>query len=68
MTLCDDGEGISEANRGKIFDAFFTTRRELDGTGMGLAIVRAMLHAHHGAIRLMPSHKGAAFEIVLPGA
>ncbi|NIX76353.1 sensor histidine kinase [Microvirga terricola] len=68
MTLCDDGEGISPANRDRIFDAFFTTRRESGGTGMGLGIVQAMLRAHGGLIRLLASDKGAVFEIRLPKA
>jgi two-component system sensor histidine kinase CreC len=59
----DDGEGISEKNRDKVFDAFFTTRRESGGTGMGLGIVQATLRAHGGSIRLIGSAKGAAFEI-----
>ena len=51
--VADDGEGVSPNNRPQIFDSFFTTRRDSGGTGMGLAIVRAMLDAHGGAIRLM---------------
>lgn len=35
----DDGTGISEANRQRIFQPFFSTRREQGGTGMGLGIV-----------------------------
>jgi two-component system sensor histidine kinase CreC len=65
ITVRDDGEGVSEANQAKIFEAFFTTRRETGGTGMGLGIVQAMLQAHHGSIRLLPSEKGAIFEIRL---
>ncbi|MBJ6127440.1 ATP-binding protein [Microvirga splendida] len=68
ITVSDDGDGISTANRAMIFEAFFTTRRESGGTGMGLGIVQAMLEAHHGAIRLLPSEKGATFEIRLPEA
>ena len=60
----DDGEGVSPNNRSRIFDSFFTTRRDSGGTGMGLAIIRAMLEAHGGAIRLLESGKGTAFELV----
>lgn len=63
----DNGEGISANNREQIFDPFFTTRRESGGTGMGLGIVRSMLMAHGGAIRLLPSERGTVFEITLPG-
>lgn len=62
----DDGRGVSPGNREKIFDSFFTTRRDCGGTGMGLAIVRAMLGAHGGTIELLGSGEGAAFAITLP--
>jgi signal transduction histidine kinase len=66
VTASDNGEGISPNNRAQIFDSFFTTRRENGGTGMGLAIVRAVLEAHGGTIRLIDSDKGAAFELTIP--
>jgi signal transduction histidine kinase len=68
MTVADDGSGISEGNRDKIFQPFFTTRRESGGTGMGLDIVRAMLEAHDADIALVPSHRGAMFRLVLPAS
>lgn len=68
IRFADDGEGISGGNAERIFEPFFTTRREQGGTGMGLAITAAMLRAHGGAIRLVPSKKGAVFEIILPHA
>lgn len=63
LTVRDDGTGISEGNRERVFDPFFTTRREAGGTGMGLAIVAGLLRAHGGAIRLLPGDGGAGFEI-----
>ena len=66
VTVSDNGEGISRNNRAQIFDSFFTTRREHGGTGMGLAIVRAMLEAHGGTIRLIDSEAGATFELTIP--
>lgn len=68
IAVADDGHGISPGNRDKVFDAFFTTRRESGGTGMGLVIVRAMLEAHGGEIALAESTAGALFELVLPAA
>jgi signal transduction histidine kinase len=68
IKVADDGEGVSPNNRSQIFDSFFTTRRDSGGTGMGLAIVRAMLDAHGGAIKLIDSEKGTAFELTLPVA
>ena len=66
MTVSNDGDPISEPNREKIFDAFFTTRRDTGGTGMGLAIVQAVMTSHGGSIRLLPSDKGVAFELQFP--
>ncbi len=66
----DDGAGVSSNNRARIFDSFFTTRREGGGTGMGLAIVRAMLAAHGGTIDLAEEgaaeKRGATFQLRLP--
>lgn len=66
ITVTDDGEGISEANRDKVFMPFFTTRREQGGTGLGLGIVRSLLQAHRGDIIAEPSEKGAIFILNLP--
>jgi signal transduction histidine kinase len=66
LTVGDDGDGISANNRERIFDPFFTTRREGGGTGMGLAIVRAMLQGHGGSIALTNAEKETVFEIRLP--
>jgi signal transduction histidine kinase len=63
LLVSDDGDGISEQNQGRIFDAFFTTRREQGGTGMGLAIVHSMLRTHGATIRLVPAVDGVTFEI-----
>lgn len=69
VKVIDNGEGVSPNNRAQIFDSFFTTRRENGGTGMGLAIVRAMLDAHGGSIRLLDSSgQGTAFELTIPVA
>jgi two-component system OmpR family sensor kinase len=63
LLVSDNGEGISEGNRDRIFQPFFTTRRDSGGTGMGLDIVRALLRAHDAHIVLQPSATGAKFII-----
>jgi signal transduction histidine kinase len=65
VKVIDNGEGVSPNNRTQIFDSFFTTRRDSGGTGMGLAIVRAMLDAHGGAIRLLETEQETAFELTI---
>ena len=66
MTVSNDGDVISEQNRDRVFDAFFTTRRDNGGTGMGLAIVQSMLRANGGSIRLLRPETGVAFEVEFP--
>lgn len=66
MRVVDDGDGVDHGNRDRIFDPFFTSRRETGGTGMGLAVVRSLLSAHGGRIELTESPAGAAFDIRLP--
>jgi len=66
LLVADDGAGISAGNRDRVFEPFFTTRREQGGTGMGLEIVRTMLQAHGGTISLRPAATGTVFEITVP--
>ena len=68
MSVSNDGDPISEANRDRIFDAFFTTRRDTGGTGMGLAIVRAIMASHGGSIALKPTEQDTVFELQFPAA
>jgi signal transduction histidine kinase len=63
VTVTNDGEPIADNNRDRIFLPFFTTRRESGGTGMGLEIVRSMLRAHGGTIRLAEAGDGVAFVL-----
>ena len=66
IDVCDNGSGISNANRKKVFDMFFTTRRDAGGTGMGLSIVQSMLRTHSGDLKLLESDNGAHFQFTLP--
>ncbi|QFT58566.1 Signal transduction histidine-protein kinase BaeS [Sulfitobacter sp. THAF37] len=63
LTVADNGSGVSQGNRDRLFDPFFTTTRAQGGTGMGLAIVRALIGAHGGTIAHVPTQNGAVFEI-----
>lgn len=63
----DDGPGMDEETRAKVFEPFYTTKAT--GTGLGLAIVRQAVEGHGGSVSVeSPAGGGAAFAIRLPGA
>jgi signal transduction histidine kinase len=65
VQLSDDGPGISLADRNRVFDPFYTTKRA--GTGLGLAIVKRTVERHGGKISVGDSPQGGArFEIRIP--
>jgi two-component system, OmpR family, sensor histidine kinase CreC len=66
VAVTNDGEPIAANHRDKIFMPFFTTRREIGGTGMGLEIVRSMLRAHGGSIHLVAVESGVTFLLTFP--
>ncbi len=63
LHIMDDGEGVPENDIEKLADPFFTTRRTQGGTGMGLAIVSALLEIYEARLRVKPNKNGARFEI-----
>ena len=65
VTIADHGPGIPADVRQRIFEPYFTTKR--DGTGLGLALVRVTLEAHRGTIAVSETPGGGAtFAIVFP--
>jgi signal transduction histidine kinase len=68
LRIADDGCGIAEADRARIFEPFFTGRREHGGTGLGLAIARSLIEASGGSIASEAAAKGAVFALWLPAA
>jgi signal transduction histidine kinase len=65
VDIHDDGVGVSSGNAARIFDRFFTTARDAGGTGLGLAIARQRVAAFGGELALVPSERGAAFQMRL---
>ncbi len=70
VVVSDDGPGISADDLPKVFERFFTRRQgERRGTGLGLALVRAVTEAHGGTvIASSRPGEGASFEVRLPRA
>jgi two-component system heavy metal sensor histidine kinase CusS len=70
IRLEDSGGGIPERLRPVLFQRFARgdESRSSGGFGLGLAITRAIVEAHGGGVRLVPSESGAAFEVDLPRA
>ena len=65
IRVIDNGPGISAAKLEQIFEPFYTTRA--DGTGLGLAVVRAICHAHRGEIRVESQlQQGTIFILRMP--
>ncbi len=64
VTITDHGPGIPDELRQRVFEPYFTTKR--DGTGLGLALVRQTIEAHNGTITVSDTPGGGAtFSVVL---
>ena len=67
ISFADDGPGIPDEHFDKLFDPFFTTRRERGGTGLGLSICYGIVAEHGGKIYVKSKlGKGATFFVELP--
>uniref|UniRef100_A0A9E7ZKW0 histidine kinase n=1 Tax=Bosea sp. NBC_00436 TaxID=2969620 RepID=A0A9E7ZKW0_9HYPH len=64
IAVRDDGPGVPAEIRERVFEPFVTGHPE--GTGLGLAIAREIAGVHGAVLRLLPSERGAHFEIELP--
>jgi two-component system, sporulation sensor kinase E len=65
ISFTDTGGGISPDNMSRIFDPYFTTKKS--GSGLGLLIVRRIVHEHGGEISLVSNEgKGLTLTIRLP--
>jgi two-component system, NtrC family, sensor kinase len=63
----DTGQGIPKELQGRLFDPFYTTKEEGQGTGLGLSVVYGIIQKHQGNITVQSQPgKGASFFIRLP--
>ncbi len=67
ITIADNGPGIPEDKKQKIFEAFYTTKGIQEGTGLGLSISFGIIKKHKGSIAVKDNDpKGIKFIISLP--
>jgi two-component system NtrC family sensor kinase len=67
VSVSDNGCGISEENRQKIFDPFFSTKKRSGGTGLGLSISHGLVQRLGGQIAVESElGKGTTFTVTLP--
>lgn len=67
INIQDTGVGIPLAIRDKIFDAFFTTKQEVKGVGLGLSVCYGIIKDHGGDINVKSEvGNGSTFSVVLP--
>jgi signal transduction histidine kinase len=69
ITIADDGPGVPDEDRERIFEPFVRlARAESAGNGLGLAIARAIARQHAGDLSCDAAERGATFSIHLPAA
>jgi signal transduction histidine kinase len=66
VEVIDDGPGIPPEVQGRIFDAFFTTKPQGQGTGIGLNTTYKIIARHGGDIRVSSQPGETTFRVVLP--
>jgi signal transduction histidine kinase len=67
VAITDDGPGVAAADHSAVFERFFTRRSGAGGTGLGLALVRAIVEAHGGRVWVESTlGQGATFHVSLP--
>lgn len=71
IDISDNGSGVPENIQDRIFEPFFSTKAEGEGTGLGLSVAYGIIQQHGGELTLLPQspqNPGATFRITLPTA
>ena len=67
LTVSDTGSGMTPEIAAHIFEAFFTTKSEGRGLGLGLMVVQNVIAEHHGALQVTSRPgEGTTFDVFLP--
>ena len=67
ISVCDNAGGIAEDIINRIFELYFTTKLENQGSGLGLNIAKTIIEEHfYGGLSVVNSEDGACFKIILP--
>jgi PAS domain S-box-containing protein len=67
LEICNNGPHIPQENIHKIFEAYFTTKESLGGTGLGLFMAQSILQKHmQGSIEAYNKENGVSFKIIVP--
>jgi CheY-like chemotaxis protein len=67
LTVSDTGHGMNAAVMERIFDPYFTTKSQGEGTGMGLAVTQGIVKSYGGTIMVSSeSDQGTTFHVLLP--
>jgi signal transduction histidine kinase/DNA-binding NarL/FixJ family response regulator len=67
VRVFDNGSGITEENKSRIFDPYFTTKSRQQASGLGLPSAKAIITAHQGFIKFQSvAGQGSCFEVFLP--
>ncbi len=67
ISFSDTGKGIAENRLDKIFQPFYTTKKEVHGVGLGLSVSYGIIKRHNGEIKVSSNVKnGTVFTIILP--
>ncbi len=67
LTVRDDGHGISPDIVDRVFEPFYTTKKQGQGSGLGLSVVLGIVQSNQGSINIKSlSGEGTCFEVLIP--